>query len=130
MDKEPEQKKEKTPKPRVEKVEPEISSEIAQVPAETTHIKRMVAALDKFLNRRIAGLVMFYVCALIVSCTFVIMNGTTTSATTGERGWRSTSNALLYSFVAVLTFIFILIVVRVISIRRGKNKNEKIEPVV
>jgi len=88
-------------------------------------IKRMLANLDKFLNKRIAGIAILYVCAAFLCSTFIIIGGVTASASDGN-GWSTTQNIVLYSLVGVMTLIFLVVVARVIVMRRRRGeKNEQ-----
>jgi len=102
-----------------------MNIEVEQYPI----VKRMLVSLDKFLNRRIASIVLLYMLAVIACGAAVVVNGVTASASDGN-AWGGTGNTLLYSSIAVLTFIMVLIAVRVAAVRsRGKNEKQ-IEPSV
>ena len=94
------------------------------------HIKRMLATLDKFMDRRIAGIAMFF-CAAIAACGIgIFINGEVANASSGGGGGgMNSTNALLYSLLAVLCFAFVLIVTRVVTVRHTRKKlaNNKTE---
>ena len=98
-----------------------------------SNIKRMLTALDKFLNKRIMGIGIFYLCALIAFGTVLIVNGVISNASSGGgEGGISKTYIWLFSALGVITFIFILIIARVISVRiiarkKHVNMSEKIE---
>ena len=80
------------------------------------NIRRMIASLDKFLSKRIAVIGAIYLCAMILCGAGLIINGVTANAATGQ-GANPTTNTWLYATIATASFIFILIVVRVIAVR-------------
>jgi len=99
------------------------------VPAESPRpiafptLKRMITTLDKFLNRRIAGIGMIYLGAMMACGVAIFINGVTASANSGQVV-NSTSRAdvWLYSLIAVFTFIFALVLIRVAAVQLAKRK--------
>jgi len=111
------------------KKEPEYLEEpVASPPAEEViavygrfpNIKRMLASLDKFLDRRIAGIAMLFTLGLIACGIAIAVNDVTVHAASDTgRGMNNTA-VWLYSVLGVLAFVFLLVSVRVVQIRRRK----------
>jgi len=86
-------------------------------------IRRMIIALDKFLNRRIAVIAIVYLAGMIACGAGLIVNGVYVSAHTGGKPPASNEiNIWLISVMVTLTFVFFLISVRVFAQRRRKNE--------
>lgn len=102
---------------------PEPMAEELELP----FVKRMIVTLDKFLDRRIAGIVMFYFALSALIGVGLFMNTQSANASAGQTAVEEHffSNAWLYSLLGVATFIFALIAVRVISIRVQRAKRVK-----
>jgi len=94
-----------------------VTASMTQYPT----IKRMISSLDKFLNRRIAGIVLLYVCAIVICGSIIIVNGVTATASDGSSGWSNTTSAWLYSILAILTLFVVLVAARVVVVKR-RNK--------
>jgi hypothetical protein len=89
-------------------------------------IKRMLVILDKFLDKRIAGIGAFYLCACIGIGAGLIFNGVNVNASIGgEPSGMPDVSIWLYSALATATFIFALVVARVIFVRVRSKKNCK-----
>jgi hypothetical protein len=88
-------------------------------------VKKMVSALDKFLEKRIAviGGIFFLIAAIcasgIISNDFVL-HAATTGAERSED--LNHANAFLVSIIISLVFIFALIVARVVSVRLARKE--------
>ena len=98
---------------------------VVVTPVETKfpNVRRMLASLDKFLNRRIAVIGIIYIMALIAGGAGLIANGETTFASDGnDNGAISMVNVWIYSLLGVITFLFLLVLVRVVSVRMATNK--------
>ena len=107
---------------RVKKEEVVVDVAVVEVnakgkPERFPHIKRMIGKLDRFLNRRVASIMVLWACAMVVLGSVAIVNGVSASASDGGSSWTSGTNAWLYSLVAVLSFFMLLALVRVIAIR-------------
>ena len=94
----------------------EITTEMVQYP----FVKRMLTALDKFLERRIAGIGILYFFSLIVGGVCILINGVAVSASGGGSGDAPISFVWIYSILAVLSFVFILAITRVYFKRKNK----------
>ena len=86
-----------------------------------SNIRRMIVALDKFLNKRIYGIGIFYFCAIIACGAGLIANGVMTHASSGGAGVVNSTDVWLFSAITVLTFLFVIIIARVISVRVRKK---------
>ena len=98
---------------------------VVVTPVETKfpNVKRMLVSLDKFLNRRIAVIGIIYIMALIAGGAGLIANGETAFASDGSgNGAMPIVNVWIYSLLGVATFLFLLILVRVVSVRLATNK--------
>ena len=89
------------------------------------YVKRMLATLDKFLDKRIAGIALFYFLALAIIGIGLFANGQVMHAASqnGGSGGSGDLNVWLYSLLGILTFMIILVVTRVLAIRINKKKN-------
>ena len=93
-------------------------------------VKRMLITLDKFLDRRIASIAAFYALGMIIGgLTLFMLNNPDTNAAGYDEATASAGSggAWAWSFIGVITFLFALVAVRVISLRvnRGKRGNNK-----
>jgi len=89
-------------------------------------IKRMLATLDKFLIRRIAVIAICYMAGMIVLGMGLTANGVASNASSyGETSTSSTVNAWLFSLAAVVTFLFILLIIRLVVINVAKRKESR-----
>jgi hypothetical protein len=115
-------------KQRKPKAEPKaVKEEIKPVEFDTIerfpNVKRMLDTLDKFLNRRIVGIIGVYITVMLISGFGLIMSGTVSASTGGSVG-VSPLEVWLYSFICVATFIIVLILARVISVKIAKNRGK------
>lgn len=86
-------------------------------------IKAMLEKLDKFLSRRVASIALFYFFAMIVCGSALIANGVVTGATAGgNTGAGNALNIWLYSVIATISFVFILILIRLLMVHAMKKK--------
>jgi hypothetical protein len=87
------------------------------------YVKRMMNTLDAFLNRRIAGIAMLYVASLVIGSIFLFGNGATSwaSSDAGYKVEAPFSYALIWSIMGVMTFLFVIVLARVVSVRLFKN---------
>ena len=90
-------------------------SETVKFPA----VKRMLESLDKFLSRKIASVVGFYIFAMLV-CSVVLVSTTVSASEVegGVTGGVKTADIWMYSLLATFTFIFVLLVVRYFAVRK------------
>ena len=90
-------------------------------------IKRLLATLDKFLDRRVAGIAFGYVAAMLAIAVGFYASSMTPVNASGEGAsglaTRAGLDALLYSLVGVLTLVFIAITVRVIMVCKHNQKH-------
>ena len=88
-------------------------------------VKRMIATLDKFLLRRITVIALLYLAGVISCGGVLIANGLKASASSdGGNTYLDTLNVWMYSIIATLTFVFVLILIRFFSLRAAKNKSK------
>ena len=107
--------KEKDPKKNKEKQAKECSN-----------IRRMLVALDKFLNKRIMGIGILYFGCLIVCGAGLVVHGVISNASSGGGdGGIDGTDAWIFSVAGVFTLLFFLAIARVISIRFKKSTAEK-----
>ncbi|MCL2229307.1 MAG: hypothetical protein FWC00_05800 [Firmicutes bacterium] len=85
------------------------------------NIKRMLETLDKFLDRRIAGIALLFMTVLVACGAGLIANGSNVYAATGGQTTVNTLGIWLYSILAVFTFLFVLVIARVITFRNRKK---------
>ncbi|MDR0462589.1 MAG: hypothetical protein LBG88_04680 [Christensenellaceae bacterium] len=89
------------------------------------HVKRILATLDKFLNKKIAAIALFYFFAVVGCGIGLIVSGEVANAASGGTSTGAkTSNTWLWSLLAVLTFLFMLASTRAATLRLSK-KNRK-----
>jgi len=85
----------------------------------------MIEKLDKFLSRRIASIGLFYLFAMIACGSALIANGVVSGASTdGGAGAGNSINIWLYSIIATISFIILLIFIRVFAVRI-KSKRQR-----
>ena len=85
------------------------------------NIKRMVATLDRFLNRRIAGIAILFMAVLVACGVGLIVNGSNVYASTGGQTTINNTSVWLYSIFAVFAFLFIIILARVF-VYKSRNR--------
>jgi hypothetical protein len=84
-------------------------------------VKRMIMTLDKFLDRRIAGVGIFYF-AVLFACSVAVFSGTAANAATDGAANTRNLNIFVYSVVVIATVLFLSVVARVIAVRIARNK--------
>jgi hypothetical protein len=91
------------------------------------YIKRMLSALDRFLQKRVAAIGAAYFLALLIGGIVLFSNGISVYASSGtyENAKPAVSSAMVYSIIGVLTFLFSVICARVIAVRISKTKIAK-----
>jgi len=116
-------KEEKKPKknPKIEAAE--LKPVEIEVEERYPNVKRMITNLDKFLNRRFVGVIGVYISIMLV-CGFGLVMSGTVNASSGGTNNMNNAEVWLYSFLAVATFIFAVIVARVITIRIANNRGK------
>ena len=109
---------------KVEELPVEILAKTEQPPSRFPMIKSMIEKLDKFLSRRIASIGLFYLFAMIACGAGLVANGAISGASAGgENGKAGTLNIWLYSVIATLSLLILLIFIRVVTVR-AKNKKK------
>lgn|GEM_PF-3260020 len=89
------------------------------------YIKRMLQSLDKYLDRRIAGIAMIFMAAMLVVGAGIAVNTVETNASTGGSGAAmGTTNVILYSLLGVICFLLVLVCTRVTAIRIKRKKTK------
>jgi hypothetical protein len=91
------------------------------------NIKRILATLDKFLDKKIASIAILYFFS-VIACGFgLIVSGKVASAASdgARRAGATTSNSWLWAVLAVFTFLFLLGAVRVAALRFGRRNKVK-----
>jgi hypothetical protein len=109
----------------IESFDEELNVDSVEITTEMVHypfVKRMLTALDKFLERRIAGIGIIYFCSLIIGGICILVNGVAVSASGGGSGDAPISFAFIYSTLAVLSFVFLLVLARLYFVRRHKTE--------
>ena len=90
------------------------------------NVKRILATLDKFLDKKIAGVALIYFFSVIACGVGLIISGQVASAATdgAQRAGATASNSWIWAVLAVVTFLFLLGASRVAAVRfarRGKK---------
>lgn len=96
-------------------------------PKPYSNIKRMMLSLDRFLNKRIMGIGIFYLIAIIGCGAGLIINGIRSYASSGGEPTINNTDVWLFSAIGVITFLFILAVARVVAVRLHKNHEKAAE---
>lgn len=94
-------------------------------PEKLPTVKRLMQTLDKFLTRRFLSLIGLYALAMVV-CGAVLITSNTSNAFGGEPSANGlkTVEVWMYSLMVTFSFVFFLLAVRIIAIKR-RNKQAK-----
>ena len=93
-------------------------------------IKRMLVTLDRFLCGKFFSIITFYLLAVTGCAVGLIVNNTSNAQASSGGGSGgsgiSTANVWLFSAIGVMTFLFLLVVIYVLTARRKKKPVKKI----
>jgi len=97
-------------------------------PEKYPYIKRMLMALDAFLQKRVAAIGAVYFLAMLIAGIILFGNGLAVNASTGTLDSKpAVSNAWVYSMIGVLTFLFVLVIARVVSVKLSARLKKSVE---
>ena len=82
-------------------------------------IKRMLAKLDRFLDKRVAGIALFFMFSMLaVGAALISTNAV--HASTGGIPERRDVTVMLWAMLGTIAFLFLLVTLRIIVVRRRK----------